>query len=260
MTKLLEEMIEAAEAAGAVIRDLYDTLDTRSRTKDDGSPVTEADMASERLLRSRLAAIEPIPILSEERKVSYEERASWKRFWLVDPLDGTRDYLGRTDDFAVCIALVDEGRPQVGVVHAPVHRTTWASSRDGPVLRVRDGARTVLPKPQPADPPKVALVSRFHRAGGGTDAYLQRLGVEDVEHVGSAIKFARMAEGLADTYVRLGPTMEWDVGAGECLVVASGLEVVSVPEGVEFAYNKEDLRNPSFIVRSPSSTRPLPAD
>ncbi|MGF1508762.1 MAG: 3'(2'),5'-bisphosphate nucleotidase CysQ [Myxococcota bacterium] len=255
---LLEAVASLTEEAGHAIMEVYGTT-IQTEAKSDGSPITEADLRSQTILAEALPRLLPVPLLSEEQEaVPIEARRSWNRFWLVDPLDGTKDFVQRTGDFSVCVALIEEGQPVLGVIHGPVSGTTWMARLGSGVRRRSIGAETVpVPPPSPSEPPKVGLVSRFHRAGGGTDAYLARLGIERTEPVGSALKFCRMAEGWADIYVRLGPTMEWDVGAGDIIVREAGLELVSIPEGARLAYNTETLRNPHFMVRRPSATPPL---
>jgi 3'(2'), 5'-bisphosphate nucleotidase len=250
-------VVDLAQRAGSAILGLYQDGPTEAQKKADGSPITEADLRSERILQAGLREIVDLPVLSEEQEsIPMRDRANWTRFWLVDPLDGTRDFVQRTGDFSVCVALVENGRPVLGVIHAPVHDRTWSTVIGlGVSRRTGDDVRLLAPA-QPDEPPRVALVSRFHRVGGGTDAYLRSLGVERTEPVGSAIKFGRMAEGSADVYVRLGPTMEWDVGAGDIIVREAGLELVSVPEGERLRYNTPSLENPHFIVRRPSSEPP----
>jgi 3'(2'), 5'-bisphosphate nucleotidase len=257
----LDEVAAVAHAAGALIATHYRAGPVEADTKADGTLVTAADVDADALIRARLPSVHTCPILSEEAAIApWSERRKWSRFWLVDPLDGTRDFVRRTGDFCVCIGLIDEGEPVLGVVHAPMLDTTWMSVKDGPVIRWRGSERRTLPPAAPADPPRVALASRFHREGGGTDRYLQTLGIERVEKFGSAIKFGKMAESMADVYVRLGPTMEWDVGAGECIIRSAGLEIVVPGSGARIAYNKRELRNPSFIVRAPSSSPPPAPD
>jgi len=261
MTGRLQATAAVAEAAGTLIADHYRNGPTDAETKADGTLVTAADFASDALIRAQLPSVIRCPILSEESaSPPWAVRAAWSRFWLVDPLDGTRDFVNRTGDFCVCISLIEDGEPVLGVIHAPMLETIWMSEKEGPVLRRRRGVEEELSPAAPARPPRVALASRLHREGGRTDRYLRRLGVERVDKCGSAIKFGKMAESAADVYVRLGPTMEWDVGAGDCIVRSAGLEVLVTGSGKPMAYNKKDLRNPSFIVRAPSAMPPPEPD
>ncbi len=258
--ELRTHVVELARTAGDRVRELYERGGSAPTQKEDGTPITEADLASEAVLMAGLAEIHAVPILSEETKAApFAERCRWSEFWLVDPLDGTKEFVNRTDEFAVIVALVSGGVPSLGVIHAPMLETTWSAVRGGGAYVSSTGSeRRLGPRTPPRD--RTALVSRSHRSGGSTDRYLERLGVERCEGVGSAIKFGRMAEGEAHLYLRLGPTMEWDVAAGDCLCREQGLEVVSVPSGVALPYNTETLVNPPFVVRDPkdASAKTLP--
>lgn len=251
---LRRDVIRLAEQAGAEIARLYRSGDVDVRDKADGTPLTAADLAAEQILGGGLSARSDAPILSEETKAApFEERRSWRTFWLVDPLDGTREFVNRTGEFAVSVALVSEGRPVLGIIHAPMLGVTWSAlAGDGAYRRTGVGADDQRLGVRALPQARTALVSRSHRSGGRTDAYLEALGVEVTLPSGSAIKFGRMAEGAAHLYVRLGPTMEWDVAAGDCICREQGLEVVRVPEGTALDYNTETLVNPGFIVRDPS--------
>lgn len=244
-------VIELAERAGREIAAIYRRGDAEVEDKADGTPLTEADLASERLLSAGLRERFAFPIASEETKTApYDERRRWTTFWLVDPLDGTREFVNRTGEFAVAVALVHEGRPVMGVIHAPLLGVTWSAiSGEGAFRREGVGAEDAKLGPRVLPAARTALVSRSHRSGGKTDAYLERLGVADTRPSGSAIKFGHMAEGAAHLYVRLGPTMEWDVAAGDCICSEQGLEVVRIPEETPLDYNTESLVNPPFIVR-----------
>lgn len=259
---LRRDVVQVAERAGEAIVALYREGDTEVRDKADGTPLTAADLASERVIHEGLASRFDAPIASEESKSApFAERSGWSRFWLVDPLDGTREFVNRTGEFAVSIALVAGGRPVFGVIHAPLLGVTWSARAGDGVWRrgTRGGRDERLPAPVPPRQ-RTALVSRSHRSGGRTDRYLEQLGVEATHASGSAIKFGRMAEGAGHVYVRLGPTMEWDVAAGDCICREAGLEVVKIPSGAPLDYNTETLVNPPFIVRDPAeaTTHPLP--
>lgn len=252
---LRRDVVALAERAGREIAELYRRNELESWDKSDGTPLTAADLASERVLSEGLARW-GWPILSEETKTApFEERRGWRRFWLVDPLDGTREFVNRTGEFAVSVALVDEGRPVLGVIHAPMTETTWSAwTGAGAYRRIAGGDEAPL-GPRALPEARTALVSRSHRSGGRTDQYLEQLEVQVTEPSGSAIKFGRMAEGAGHLYVRLGPTMEWDVAAGDCICREQGLEVVVVPTGAPLAYNTESMVNPPFIVRDPNDER-----
>lgn len=158
----------------------------------------------------------------------------------------------------MCIALLEANEPTVGVIHAPFLARTWWAERDGGAFVRTPGAERRLTPPPPIPPAPTVLTSRFHRSGGRSDSYMEALGAGCQRRVGSAIKFGRMAEGAAHLYPRLGPTMEWDVAAGACILGEVGLEIVSLETEMPLSFNKEDLHNPPFIVR-PRGWGPLPA-
>jgi 3'(2'), 5'-bisphosphate nucleotidase len=233
---------EAGRAIMAVYRDAFEV--TR---KDDRSPLTQADLAAHRILVDGLRQLEPAcPVLSEES--TPEEvagRRGWHRLWLVDPLDGTREFVKRNDEFTINVALVEDGVPVLGVVHAPALDETASAVRGGALVVERAGR--VVPQVAPCGDriPRVA-VSRSHGCAR-SDAALARLGAYELLAVGSALKFIRVATGEADVYLRLGPTSEWDTAAGQCLIEAAGGRVVAL-DGRPFRYNQRDtLLNSDFV-------------
>lgn len=265
---LLPQVVRLAEAAGEIVMNEYRRLGTSGpevlAIKDDASPLTAADLASHRLLGAGLAALEPsYPILSEEgASVPYEERARWERLWLVDPLDGTKEFLTRNGEFTINVALIERNVPVLGVVHAPaLGKTYWATRSDGAFLR--DGA-TAVRRIGVADYRKAAritvVVSRSH-AGPTTDAFIAAIGNCEHKAVGSALKLCKVAEGSAHLYPRFGTTMEWDVAAAHCVVREAGGTITDLG-GRELRYNKPDLRNPFFIVAGnpPFPWQPLLTD
>lgn len=215
--------------------------------KGDGSPVTQADRAAHAVIERGLAALAPeVPILSEEGEhAAFEARAAWTRFWLVDPLDGTKEYLARVPDYTVNIALIDRGVPVLGVVHAPARHVTYAGAEGVGSHRTRDGvtARLVARPPDPGRPIRVAE-SRSHRSPA-IEAFLAPYRVGERVAAGSSLKFGLVADGTADVYVRLGPTMEWDVAAGDAVWrwASDG-----APHPSPFTYNSRTLRNDGFVV------------
>lgn len=246
---LLERVSSIARRAGREILAVYAAGTPETRTKSDDSPLTEADLRSQRLIEAELRALTPgIPVLSEESaQVPFAERAGWTRYWLVDPLDGTREFLARNGEFTVNIALIEAHAPTLGVVHVPVGNTTyhgvpgegaWRLSGAGPVQPIRVAV--------PAQAPVRVVGSRSHR-GDSLRGFLARLGPHELVAVGSARKFCLIAEGAADVYPRLGPTSEWDTAAGHAVVTGAGGSVVQLG-GQPLSYNtREALINPSFI-------------
>jgi len=243
----------AHDAAEAILQ-IYHMADFRVDIKADNSPLTEADLAAHRLIVARLRTLRPdIPILSEESQgITYRERQAWAMFWLVDPLDGTREFVQRNGEFTVNIALVRQHRPVLGVVHVPVQRLTyWAAEALGAFKSEHQHTVTLQTNNTLTLPLKV-VASRSH-AGAETQALLDNLGRDyplQVVSKGSALKLCMVAEGAADLYPRLGPTMEWDTAAAQCVVEQAGGRVTTL-ESTPLQYNKANLLNPFFMVASP---------
>lgn len=247
-TDLRETVIAIAQDAAAAIMEVYATpFDVE--IKSDRSPVTAADLAANQVILRGLGQLTPdLPILSEESaQVPWEVRRHWGAYWLVDPLDGTREFVKRNDEFSVNIALIYQGAPAFGVVLAPVSRVAWHAMR-GELAYRRDGMHdSVLRTRTPALPPLQVAASRSHRSPE-TQALLDRMGEIEVVAQGSSLKFCRLAEGTLDVYPRLGPTAEWDTAAGQCVLHAAGGAVLSAATGKPFRYNRrETLVNGDFI-------------
>lgn len=252
--RLRRQVVGWAQAAGRQILRRYRDHRYRVETKSDGSPVTIADQEADAFLRGVLVAGTGVPVISEETAVpDYELRRHWPAYWLVDPLDGTRDFVGRTGDFAVCIALIEGERPTLGVISAPVLGLTWSG-----VLGLgafRQAGRIERPIQARSRGPRIALASRFHR---GQELPEPRWGIERTLIMGSAIKFGRMAEGSADLYLRKTPTNEWDVAAGDAIVSAAGCQMCTPDGAAPLRYNQSELKVPGFLVTSPRLDLPLP--
>jgi 3'(2'), 5'-bisphosphate nucleotidase len=248
--ELLKEI--AVEAGNEILKIYHDErLSKEIENKSDNSPLTLADKASNKVIVSSLSTSFPeIPILSEEEKhVDFAERANWKKFWLVDPLDGTKEFIKRNGEFTVNIALIDKGYPVLGIIYAPVFDTIYV----GDVLEKiaykidREGVQTEL-KVNYKSEKRIAVGSRSHSSQEEADL-LKTYDVVDTISVGSSLKFCMVAEGKADIYYRHGPTMEWDTGAGQAIVEASGGTVTNMQTQKRFQYNKENLLNGSFLVK-----------
>jgi 3'(2'), 5'-bisphosphate nucleotidase len=248
--ELLKEI--AVEAGNEILKIYHDErLSKEIENKSDNSPLTLADKASNKVIVSSLSKSFPeIPILSEEEKhVDFAERANWKKFWLVDPLDGTKEFIKRNGEFTVNIALIDKGYPVLGIIYAPVFDTIYV----GDVLEKiaykidREGVQTEL-KVNYKSEKRIAVGSRSHSSQEEADL-LKTYDVVDTISVGSSLKFCMVAEGKADIYYRHGPTMEWDTGAGQAIVEASGGTVTNMQTQKRFQYNKENLLNGSFLVK-----------
>ena len=223
-------------------------------TKADRSPVTEADRAADRLIVMGLQAADPgIPVISEE-STSTGPPPPDGRFWLVDPLDGTREFIARTGEFTVNIALIEDGRPVLGVLHAPVQGETYVADGLGQAVRiVGNGApRPISARRAPAEGPAV-IASRSHR-DAETDAFIAGLGPARIESAGSALKFGLLARGEADVYPRFGRTMEWDTAAGHAILKAAGGHVRDL-NGRELRYGKAGFVNPPFVACGVDASR-----
>ncbi|HNR92540.1 MAG TPA: 3'(2'),5'-bisphosphate nucleotidase CysQ [Dokdonella sp.] len=243
-----------AHRAGAAILEVYAGNFDVAR-KDDRSPLTAADLAAHHLIVAGLRTLTPdLPVLSEESAgVAWAERSRWTRYWLVDPLDGTREFVKRNGEFTVNIALVDRHRPVLGVVQVPVSGAiAWASSGQGAWHAVADGEPRPLRVRARANPLVVAG-SRSH--GDARQAgLLERVGEHVLVPLGSSLKFLRIAAGEADLYLRLGPTSEWDTAAAQCVLEEAGGAVLDLA-GRALAYNTRDsLLNPEFLACGDAST------
>ncbi len=240
-----------AEDAGERILSVYQRRFTVSE-KQDGSPLTEADHAAHALITARLRALTPdIPVLSEESAaVGYEERAAWTRLWLVDPLDGTKEFVKRNDEFTVNIALIENCQPVLGVVLAPALRVVyWACRGQGAFKQASGGAHQPIHARRYAGGKATVAVSRSHpgeRLAGFLQSVARRQGPPETLAMGSALKMCLVAEGMVDVYARFGPTSEWDTAAAQCVVAQAGGRLTDF-EGHALAYNKPSLLNPWFV-------------
>lgn len=247
--EFLKPLVEIALGAGRQILAIYDT-DFDVTEKGDSSPLTQADLASHRVIVEGLQALTPdLPILSEESaEIPWGERRHWERYWLVDPLDGTKEFIKKNGEFTVNIALIEHGRPIVGVVHVPVTGVTYVGAEGAGAQKIEDSSARAINVQVPAAAPPRVVASRSHR-GADVDAYLERLGAHEIVSMGSSLKLCLVAEGAADVYPRLGPTSEWDTAAAHAVVNAAGGKVVEAATGELLRYNaKETLLNPYFIV------------
>jgi len=247
LAALLPPVVEIAHAAGREIMRVYDS-DFAVSHKDDKSPLTEADLASERCIGLGLAALTPeIPMLAEESAAATAAaRRSWRQLWLVDPLDGTREFVKRNGEFTINIALIDGHEAVLGVIFAPARNVLYTAARGSGAFRTGAGgaaARIHAARSAPAIP-RVAG-SRSHR-GSSLGAVLERLGAHELVSIGSALKFGLLAEGSVDLYLRDGPTSEWDTAAGQAIATEAGAHVADL-NGAPLTYNARDtLINPSF--------------
>ena len=248
MADLAASLCEIAHRAGREILAVYES-DFAVLDKTDGSPVTEADTRAERVILDGLAACAPdVAVVAEESVAAGNvPDVDGRPFFLVDPLDGTREFARRTDEFTVNIALVEDGVPTAGVVHVPALDETYWTAGDGTAWRSRRGGAAERIACRRPGKRLVAIASRSHRSAE-TDAWLERFEVAEVVSAGSSLKFCRIAEGVADLYPRLGRTMEWDIAAGHAIVDAAGGSVETL-DGEPLVYGKPGFENPHFVAR-----------
>ncbi|TBV28496.1 3'(2'),5'-bisphosphate nucleotidase [Meridianimaribacter sp. CL38] len=262
MNENLQTAIKASLEAGKVIMQIYDTA-FDVEMKDDKSPLTEADKKANDVINSYLIPTE-IPIISEENKqTDYAVRKTWETCWVVDPVDGTKEFIKRNGEFTVNIALVTNGKPVLGVIYVPAVKTIYFAnvenneafkvdleSHDVAVEKILELAQPLQPKKNNSD--KVEVVGSRSHMNQDTLDFVESLKAEgkEVEIVskGSSLKFCLVAEGNADVYPRYAPTMEWDTAAGQAICNAVGLEVISKETNKPLAYNKENLLNSYFLV------------
>ena len=269
--------IQAAVAAGAAINEIYRSEDFGVEYKTDKSPLTLADQKSHEVITSALGAYD-IPILSEEGKnMPYTQRKSWQRFWIVDPLDGTKEFIKRNGEFTVNIAMVEKKRPVLGTIFVPDRNTLYFAAQNVGAYKLENGpfSEWVASRPDSKETTSALLDqiigqstrlpvidsqrssltivgSRSHK-NAELEAYVEekRRAFGDVEFIsaGSSLKICLVAEGRADLYPRLGPTMEWDTAAGQAIAENAGADVYQYDSDKPLIYNKEDLHNPWFIVQ-----------
>jgi len=253
LESLIEPVIDLSITAGHAILEVYAT-DFDVQSKGDESPLTQADLAAHRFIVAGLATLTPdIPIISEEAGLQdFSERSLWPRYWLIDPLDGTKEFVSRNGEFTVNIALIEANRPVFGVVHVPVQDKTYMGC-EGFGAELREAGKQAAPIAvgKTSGKPVRIVGSRSHR-GSSLDAFLDKLGESDMIAMGSSLKFCTVAEGKADIYPRLGPTSEWDTAAAQAVVEQAGGQVLEL-DGKPLSYNKKsDILNPFFVVVGPT--------
>jgi len=247
----LKDIVNIAEEAGDAVMKIYERNFT-IEYKDDKSPLTEADLKSNEIICNALATLYPlIPILSEENKnASYGNRKDWDYFWLIDPIDGTKEFIKKTGEFTVNIALIYQDKPVLGVVYAPVLEDMYYAKKD--MGAYKNDIR--LPIKKNTEPDKeLNVVASISHLSEETQTFIDELAsnTEKLNLVskGSSLKLCMVAEGTADIYPRLAPTMEWDTGAAHAIVIESGKQVVQYENDRPLVYNKENLLNPWFVVK-----------
>jgi len=245
MIEILQKI--CLEAANAILQ-VYEQENLGIEHKTDDSPLTLADRLSNRIIVDGLQKNFPdIPILSEEEaQVAYEIRKNWEKFWLVDPLDGTKEFISRNGEFTVNIALIENKLPVLGIIYVPVSQEMYFGQVGQGAYKIYQNKQTRLQANQKS--PQEALIavgSRSHSAVE-EEQFLEKYTISQKISKGSSLKFCLLAEGKADIYFRHNPTMEWDTAAGQAIVEAAGARVLD-SQGTIFSYNKENLRNGSFL-------------
>jgi len=253
----IEDIVALAKKAGDAIMDIYQK-DFEVEFKADQSPLTEADTAAHKIIEQGLKELDQkndmaIPLMSEEGKnIPYQDRKDWDYFWMVDPVDGTKEFIKKNGEFTVNIALINQGMPVLGVVYAPaLGQMYWAKQGEG---AFKDGQALPLKRAEQRDSYKV-VASRSHLSDE-TKQFIDEIKTEKVKElvsIGSSLKLCLVAEGEADIYPRLGPTMEWDTAAAHAVVLCAGMKVCEFNKGEiskPLVYNKQNLLNPFFIVSS----------
>jgi 3'(2'), 5'-bisphosphate nucleotidase len=263
--ELLPSVLAIARRAGEEIMNVYRGSDNTVMFKSDNSPLTEADLASHRRIVEGLGEIAvQWPILSEESsEIPFDVRRSWEYFWLVDPLDGTKEFIHRNGEFTVNIALIHSGAPILGVVYSPALERAYFAGDGLGASKQEQGRITQIKSIGPPVERKKVVVSRWHSGGqGDLKADFGKIGVDlegcDVVPMGSSLKFCLVAEGIADLYLRTGPTMEWDTAAAHCVLKNAGGSLHDL-EGNPLRYNKPNLVNPGFLATVAGWRMTMPA-
>ncbi len=246
--KDINSLLGAAVEASGAIMDIYDSQTGKVYLKDDNSCVTDADRASHDILKKSINKLYPsVPVISEEGEdVAHEERNKWESFWLIDPLDGTKEFISKNGEFTVNIALIKKNVPVFGLVSIPAKGLHYyAVKGKGVYKKEKNKSFSAIKTGKSAGGLTVVARSRSH-GSESEDEIISNLGPVKTVYAGSALKFCLIAEGRADIYIRTGPTMEWDTAAGQCVAEEAGARVCDM-EGSMLLYNKQSLLNPGFI-------------
>lgn len=254
MINLLNKIEQTALKAGAAILEIYDSTDFGIQIKSDNSPLTKADLAAHNIIVADLKQITPdVPILSEESAdIPYSERSKWNKYWLVDPLDGTKEFIKRNGEFTVNIALIENGNPILSVVYVPVLNIAYTAAKGYGAFKKTNDERQQISTHKPARNIPVVVGSRSH-ISEDVKNYLGKLGEHEMTAMGSSLKFCLVAEGKADLYPRLGLTSEWDTAAAQCIVEQAGGRVVTLNNETLLYNGKDSLLNPYFMVYGDSN-------
>lgn len=238
---MIKSVIDIAKEASQEILRIYDSSDFGTEYKEDESPVTNADKISHELIKKGLKSISSYPILSEEEVIGYEERKSWDTFWLVDPLDGTKDFIAKNGDFTVNIALIKDHKPILGVIMIPTTNDIYYAQKDQGAFKNSTKIYNHSNRTQ-----WIGADSNFYSTQEMKDFFLKH-NINDVRRIGSSIKLCKLAEGIIDVYPRLNGTKEWDTAAAHIIANEAGCKLIDIETKKELTYNKISYKNNYFI-------------
>ncbi|HIP12681.1 MAG TPA: 3'(2'),5'-bisphosphate nucleotidase [Arcobacter sp.] len=238
---LQKEVIKITKKASSAILEIYNSQNYKIEIKDDNSPVTKADLVSNNIIIEELKKISNYPILTEESPVEYEIRKNWDKFWLVDPLDGTKDFIAKNGEFTINIALIECNKPILGVVYIPVygdvyHAFKGAGAYKNGIKIYNNSKRVEL----------IASDSIFHSTKETKD-FLKKYNITNIKRFGSSIKICKLAEGVIDIYPRFNGTKEWDTAATHIIANEAGCKLIDIKTNAELVYNKKSIKNNFFI-------------
>lgn len=249
---LIPELQKTAREAGEAILNIYRSDDFGVENKSDKSPVTTADKAANEIICHKLKTLpEPFPIISEENnQIPYEERKNWKLCWLVDPLDGTKEFIKRNDEFCINIALIENGKSILGFIHNPCKKESYWAAKGHGAFKIKNGYQQLMHVSDFCETDEFLNIvcSRSHM-NAPTLEYLKRFREPNIVFMGSALKFMMLANGDAHLYPKIGRTSEWDTAAAQIILEEAGGELLNFDTLQSLTYNKENLQNPSFLAR-----------
>jgi 3'(2'), 5'-bisphosphate nucleotidase len=242
-TSLFYQLSQLVHLAGGSILEIYNSGNLGIITKEDNSPLTQADCVSNKILLDGLYRILDCPVLSEETPVNYEIRRNWQKFWLVDPLDGTKDFIAGNGMFTVNIALIEDGLPILGIIYLPATDTTYYAEKGRGASR---NGKRIYNNSTRSGKDLIAADSMFHSTQD-TREFLRKNGITRIKRYGSSLKYGKLAEGEIDLYPRLNGTKEWDTAAGQIILEEAGCMMVAMTTSKPLKYNKPDIKNCFFL-------------
>ena len=238
---LVDEVIGVAHRAGNAILNVYDKADLDVEFKSDRSPITRADIVSNEIITTSLKELADYPIVSEETPVEFDVRRHWETFWLIDPLDGTKNFINKQGEFTVNIALIEQTRPILGVIHAPVLKETFYARENQGAFK--NGERIF----NKSNRKNLIAADSISHSTPEMAAFFKTYQISNIEQFGASLKLCRLAEGVIDVYPRLNGTSEWDTAAGQVIAQEAGCKLIDVKSCNALTYNKKSMRNNHFI-------------